>query len=106
MKLTLVIEGSKGSGTVQKIIGMMRTHSLDQIIADPEIEQVFRPLYERHLRSLEMIKRKAVTRDGVIYFDLVEEGADVAIRNGVLRDSSLVAKKICSKKMFYLLKYL
>jgi DNA-binding transcriptional LysR family regulator len=27
--------------------------------------------------------------------DLVEEGADVAIRNGVLRDSSLVAKKIC-----------
>jgi DNA-binding transcriptional LysR family regulator len=27
--------------------------------------------------------------------DLVEEGADVAIRNGVLRDSSLVARKIC-----------
>lgn len=27
--------------------------------------------------------------------DLVEEGADIAIRNGVLRDSSLVAKKIC-----------
>jgi DNA-binding transcriptional LysR family regulator len=27
--------------------------------------------------------------------DLDEEGADVAIRNGVLRDSSLVAKKIC-----------
>src|SRR5260221_8739056 len=27
--------------------------------------------------------------------DLVEEGADVAIRTGALRDSSLVAKKIC-----------
>lgn len=27
--------------------------------------------------------------------DLVEEGADIAIRNGVLRDSSLVARKIC-----------
>ena len=76
MKLTLVIEGSKGSGTVQKIIGMMRTRSLEQIIADPEIEQVFRPLYDRHLRSLELIKRKAVTRDGVIYFDLVEEGVE------------------------------
>ena len=76
MKLTLVIEGSKGSETVQKIIGMMRTRSLEQIIADPEIEQVFRPLYDRHLRSLELIKRKAVTRDGVIYFDLVEEGVE------------------------------
>jgi hypothetical protein len=76
MKLTLVIEGSQGSGTVQKIIGMMRHQSLDQIIADPEIEQVFRPLYERHLRSLDLIRRKAVTKDGVIFFDLVEDGIE------------------------------
>ncbi len=76
MKLTSVIEGSKGSGTVQKIIGMMRHQSLDQIIADPEIEQVFRPLYERHLTSLDLIRRRAATTDGVIFFDLVDDGVE------------------------------
>ena len=76
MKLTSVIEGSKGSDTVQKIIGMMRHQSLDQIIADPEIEQVFRPLYERHLASLDLIRRRAATTDGVIFFDLVDDGVE------------------------------
>lgn len=76
MKLTSVIEGSQGSGTVQKIIRMMRSQPLDAIIADPEIDAVFRPLYERHLRSLDLIRKRATTRNGVIFFDLVEDGVE------------------------------
>ena len=38
MKLTLVIESAKGSEIVQRIIGHMRTKSLDEIIALPEID--------------------------------------------------------------------
>ncbi len=76
MKLTSVIEGSQGSGTVQKIIRMMRSQPLDAIIADPEIDAVFRPLYERHLRSLDLIRKRAMTEDGVIFFDLVEDGVE------------------------------
>ena len=75
-KLTLVIEGSAGSGTVQKIIGMMRTMPLDSIIADPEIQQIFQPLYERHLRSQDLIRNNSVTKGGVIFFDLVESGVE------------------------------
>jgi len=37
MRLTLVIEGSQGSGTVQKIIRMMQHQSLEEIANDPEI---------------------------------------------------------------------
>lgn len=76
MKLTSVIEGSQGSGTVQKIIRMMRSQPLDAIIADPEIDAVFRPLYQRHLRSLDLIRKRATTRNGVIFFDLVEDGVE------------------------------
>ena len=50
MKLTLVIESSKGSDTVQRIIGHMQRLTLARIIELPEIQEVFRPLYERHLR--------------------------------------------------------
>ena len=71
MRLTLVIEGSKGSETVQKIIRMMRHQSLAEIAADPEIQAVYQPLYERHLQSIDIIRQQARCDDGVVFFDLV-----------------------------------
>src|ERR1700723_3779565 len=44
MRLTLVIEGAKGSEIVQTIIRMMRTRKLDEIASDPEILAVYQPL--------------------------------------------------------------
>ena len=76
MRLTLVIEGSKGSDTVQKIIRMMRHEPLAAIIADPEIQAVYQPLYERHLQSLDIIQQQARCEDGVVYFDLVDQGLE------------------------------
>jgi hypothetical protein len=71
-RLTLVIEGAKGSEVVQKIIVKMRSQKLAEIAADAEIDAVFRPLYDRHLRSMEVIQRQAQCSDGVVYFDLVD----------------------------------
>jgi hypothetical protein len=76
MRITLVIEGSKGSETVQQIIRMMRHQSLAAIAADPEIQAVYQPLYQRHLESLDIIKNQARCEDGVVYFDLVEDGLE------------------------------
>jgi hypothetical protein len=68
-RLTLVIEGAKGSD----IIRMMRTRKLADIAADPKIQAVYRPLYDRHLRSIDIIRSQAQANDGVVYFDLVEQ---------------------------------
>ena len=70
MKLTLVIEGSKGSETVQHIIRLMQSMSLAEIVNLPEIQAVYQPLYQRHLKSLEIIREKSEQTDGVITFDL------------------------------------
>jgi hypothetical protein len=70
-KLVLVIEASKGSGTVQQIIRDMQTKTLDEIIAQPDIQALFQPLYERHLRSIEVIRQQATEEKGTIFFDLV-----------------------------------
>ncbi len=75
MKLTLVIEGSKGSGIVQKVIGWMRQMPLAGIVAQPEIQELYQPLYERHLKSVDMIRERASEEGGVITFDLT--GYDV-----------------------------
>ncbi len=70
MKLTLVIEGSKGSETVQKIIRWMRNSPLDEIVHQPEVEQLYLPLYERHRRSIDIIGEQAQCRGAVVFFDV------------------------------------
>lgn len=70
MKLTLVIEAAKGSGIVQKIIRWMQRRPLDEIVAEPEIQELYRPLYERHLNSIDLIRSRASQEDGVLFFDL------------------------------------
>jgi hypothetical protein len=70
MKLTLVIEGSKGSDTVQQIIRYMQRMPLDEIVAQTDIQELYKPLYQRHLNSLSIIREKADESGGVITFDL------------------------------------
>jgi hypothetical protein len=72
MKLTLVIESVKGSETVQQIIRWMRHRKLDEIIEEPTIQQIFIPLYERHLRSIDIIRERSRSQDGVVSFDLAD----------------------------------
>ena len=70
MRLTLVIEGSKGSDIVQQVIGWMRHLPLDQIVAKPEVQALYQPLYERHVRSIDLIRERAQLDGRVLAFDL------------------------------------
>ncbi|HCC58684.1 MAG TPA: phosphoesterase [Solibacterales bacterium] len=70
MRLTLVIEGSKASDVVQQVIGWMRHLPLDQIVAKPEVQALYRPLYERHVRSIDLIRERARLDGNVVFFDL------------------------------------
>jgi hypothetical protein len=75
MKLTLVIEAAKGSDIVQKIIGWMQRSQLAEILAEPEIQALYQPLYRRHLEIKDIIQGRAQENDGVVFFDLA--GYDV-----------------------------
>jgi hypothetical protein len=70
MKLTLVVESSKGSETVQRLIQYMQRMPLTEIIELPDIQEVFKPLYERHVNSVNIIRERASESGGVITFDL------------------------------------
>jgi len=75
MKLTLVIEAAKGSDIVQKTIGWMQRRQLSEIVAEPEIQALYQPLYRRHLEIKDIIQGRAHETDGVVFFDLA--GYDV-----------------------------
>ncbi|MGI8741208.1 MAG: phosphoesterase [Bryobacteraceae bacterium] len=76
MKLTLVIEGARSSDAVHQIIRWMRTEKLDEIIRQPEVQKLYAPLYQRHVSSIDIIRRQATSHNGVIFFDLVGPGLD------------------------------
>ena len=75
MKLTLVIEGSKGSDLVQHIIRLMQHQRLAEIIEDARVQETWGPLYERHLKSIGIIRERSQCDDAVVWFDLI--GQDV-----------------------------
>ncbi|MBS1835030.1 MAG: phosphoesterase [Acidobacteria bacterium] len=71
MKITLVIEGAQGSDLVHHVIRLMQHQTLDEIMRDPRVNELWTPLYERHLKSIDLIRRVATHDKGVVTFDLI-----------------------------------
>jgi nanoRNase/pAp phosphatase (c-di-AMP/oligoRNAs hydrolase) len=76
LKLMLVIEASRDPKVMEKIISGMQTQSLGDLISEPLVAQEFRPLFERHLKMIDLIKEAAQVDNGVVYFDLSNYDAD------------------------------
>jgi hypothetical protein len=70
MKLMMVIEGVRNSNQIIGLIGEFQRKSLDEIMEVKWVQEAFRPLYERHLQSIDIIRRKANYSDGTIFFDI------------------------------------
>ncbi len=70
MKLTLVIEAAQGSDIVHKTIRWMQHRRLEDIVAEPEIQSLYAPLYQRHLENKKIIRQRAHEDNGVVFFDL------------------------------------
>jgi hypothetical protein len=70
MKLMMVIEGVRGSDAINNLIIEFQNRSLEEIIALDWVQEAFKPLYERHLQSIEIIRRNAQCADGTVFFDV------------------------------------
>jgi hypothetical protein len=76
LKLMLVIEASRNPEVMSRIIRGMQNESLSEIISDPMVDGEFRPLFERHLKMIDLIKEAAESSKGVVYFDLSDHDAE------------------------------
>ena len=76
MKITLVVEGSQGPSLVKRIICLMQSRSLAEIIAEPEIQAEYQRLHQTHLDNIKVIRQTGSCDRGVIYFDLVDYGIE------------------------------
>src|SRR5215813_1732153 len=74
LQLMQVIESVPDESFIEQIIRDLTHKSLQEVATSDEVKEKFHPILQLHLRTLEAIKRKAIYRDGVVQFDLVDEG--------------------------------
>jgi len=70
MKLMMVIEGVRDREKIYGLIVEFQKRSLNEIMELHWVQEAFRPLYDRHLRSIEVIRQNARCSDGAVFFDV------------------------------------
>jgi hypothetical protein len=70
MKLMMVIEGVRDSEKINDLIIEFQSRSFEEIMALGWVREAFTPLYERHLQSIEIIRKNAQCTDGTVFFDI------------------------------------
>ena len=74
LQLMQVIEADPDDAFVEQVIRDLTRHTLTEVAASAEIGTRFQPILKQHLETVEAIKRKAICKDDVVQFDLVDEG--------------------------------
>jgi hypothetical protein len=74
LQLMQVIEADPDDKFVEQIIRELTAKSLDEVASSAEVQKRFQPILKQHRETLEAIRRKAVFSNGVVYFDLIDEG--------------------------------
>jgi hypothetical protein len=66
----MVIEGVRDPTLIRRLIEAFQEKSLADTVALDWVQKAFRPLYNRHLESIDIIRQNASCADGTIFFDV------------------------------------
>jgi hypothetical protein len=72
MKLTLIIESNQDSEFIPRLIPLLTSLPLAEVLSQPFVAGLLPPLLERHQQALELIRSRAEERDGTIFFDITD----------------------------------
>lgn len=70
MKLTMVIEATQDPTFLPRLIPLLSTMPLGEIINQPLVAPLIPPLMERHERSIDILRQHSECKDKTIYFDV------------------------------------
>lgn len=74
LQLMQVIEADPDDAFIEQVIRDLTVRSLDEVAKSEEVQRRFRPILQQHRETLEAVRRKAIYGNGVVQFDLVDEG--------------------------------
>jgi hypothetical protein len=73
MKLTMIIESSRDYAFVPRLIPLLATKPLAEVLQEPFVAELLPPLLERHQRSISIMKERTQFEDRTIYFDVTDQ---------------------------------
>ena len=73
MKHTLIIESSQDDAFVPRLIPLLTEMPLAEVLSQPFVAPLLPPLLERHQQAIQLIRQRAVERDGTIFFDITDQ---------------------------------
>src|SRR5437899_2236683 len=74
LQLMQVIEADPDDSFIEQTIRDLTVRSLEEVATSEEVQRRFQPILRQHHETLAAIRRKASYANGVIEFDLVDEG--------------------------------
>jgi len=73
MKLTMVIESAKDSNFVPKLIPLLASKPLGEILEEPFVAELLPALLQRHERSISLLRERSQLKDGTLFFDVTDQ---------------------------------
>jgi hypothetical protein len=72
MKLTMVIESAKDSSFAPRLIPLLASRSLAEVLEEPFVAQTLPALLDRHQRSIAILRERTELKDGTLFFDVTD----------------------------------
>ena len=75
-QLALVIEGAREDGVIAQLIHELTQRPLSEVAALPHVTESYQQLFHKHQKVGEILRKRATLEQGVVYFDLSEDGLE------------------------------
>src|SRR5256886_15353468 len=73
MKLTMVIESAQDHTFIPRLIPLLASMPLAQILEQPFVAPLLPPLLERHRNSIKILEDRTESKGGTIFFDVTDQ---------------------------------
>lgn len=73
MQLTMVIESTQDGNFIPRLIPLLATRSLAEVIREPFVASLLPPLLQRHQNSIRVLQERIESRDATLFFDVTDQ---------------------------------
>jgi hypothetical protein len=76
MKLTMAIESTQDPKFLPRLIPLLASQPLGEIIQEPFVASLLPPLLERHSKSIAILRQQIESKDGTLFFDISDSNME------------------------------